>query len=50
MQPCDCGAFAGADAPNVGGGGGGGGGGGNVVTTGAVACVSIGFGSASVSV
>ena len=52
MQPCLCGAFAGGGAPNCGGvgGGGGGGGGGNAVTTGAGACVSVGFGIAKVSV
>jgi hypothetical protein len=51
MQPC-CGAAvgAGALAPACGGGDGGGGGGGNALITGAVAGVSVGFGSASVSV
>src|SRR5580698_7955060 len=54
MQPCACGGVpdAGALAPDCGGGddGGGGGGGGNAVTTGAGACLSVGFGIAKVSV
>src|SRR5580700_5364496 len=51
MQPCACGGVpdAGALAPACGGGGGGGGGG-NALITGAVAGMSVGFGSASVSV
>jgi hypothetical protein len=48
MQPPDCGAFAGAEAPD--GGGGGDGGGGSVLTTGADFSCSLGRGSASFSV